>query len=107
MEPIFDVAREEGTRPGSFFFHIQDGLHYHVSQERPGTIYFKCVRYERGCRGRALLDETDGFMHTSAHNHERDLHYPEEMFVRRNILARCRALDYASFSIIIEDEIAG
>lgn len=104
---VFNVAREEGTRPGSFFYHIQDGFHYHLSEERPGTMYFKCVLYERGCRGRALLDDLDGFVHRTAHNHEPDLHYPDEMDVKRRILQRCRNLDYAPFARIVDEEKEG
>lgn len=105
--PELRVAREEGTRPGTFFYHIEDGLQYHLSQARPGTMYLKCVAYERGCRGRALLDDFDGFVHTRPHNHERDLHYPEEMAVRRRILQRCRDLDYAPFNRIVAEELRG
>lgn len=107
MEPIFNVAREEGTRPGTYFYHITDGFHYHLSDQRPGTMYLKCVQYERGCRGRAVIDDEEGFVHTAVHNHERDIHYPQEMEVKRRILARCRALDYASFTTIIEQELHG
>lgn len=104
--PEHRVARERGTRPGSHFYHILDGFHYHFSYRRDGTLYYKCVFYERGCRGRAMYDRQDGFVHsaTNPHNHEADLLYPDEMTLRRRILSRCERLEYVSFHRIIFEE---
>lgn len=67
--------------------------------------YYKCVRYERGCRGRAIFDPLDGFSHTNPHNgHLQDPHYPDEMALRRSILERCRSLEYTSFHQILGEE---
>ena len=104
--PEHRVARERGTRHGSHFYHILDGFHYHFSYRRQGLMYFKCVFYERGCRGRAMYDSVVGFVHsqTHPHNHEGDVLYPDEMALRRNILSRCERLEYVSFHRIIFEE---
>lgn len=102
--PQFRVAQEEGTRLNTYFYHIDDGYHYHQSDTRQGTTYYKCVLAGRGCRGRATFDAIDGFIHTSGHNHDPDPVYPDEMALRRNILRRCEALEYTTFPRIIFQE---
>lgn len=102
--PEFRVAREEGIRRETYFYHIGDGLYYHVNVEREGTIYYKCVLSERGCYGRAVFDIVDGFIHTSEHNHDPDPIYPDEMALRRNILRRCRQLEYVCYHDILQQE---
>lgn len=70
----FDVAVEPAAREGSFFFHIEDGYHYYWNDEdKNGTIYFKCVQYGKGCRGRASLSPDKGFFHIQAHQCRRSL----------------------------------
>lgn len=102
---VRNVAMEEGTRPDTFFFHVEDGYHYHLNRESEGVKYFKCVLYERGCQGRAVFDNVDGFIHTQRHSiHGADPVYPEEMALRRAILARCRALEYTGWRTIIDEE---
>lgn len=101
------VAREETTKPGCYFYHINDGLYYNISSQREGTSYLKCVFYERGCRGRAILDAVDGLVHTSEHTRNDlcpDAYYPDEMALRRAILQRCASLEYASFIQILTQE---
>lgn len=102
--PILRVAREQGSRPDSYFFHIGDGFHYHTNRVNGGVTYYKCVRFERGCRGRATFDLAEGFLHTAEHNHVEDPHYPDEMALRNNILRRCEALENVSFQTIIDEE---
>jgi len=102
-----NVAREPGTRPGTFFYHIENGYYFHESEQRHGTIYFKCVRAARGCRGRASYDPTEGFVLTGDHNHAADPHYADEMALRHRILQRCESLEYVSFQRIILDESEG
>lgn len=97
----FRVAQEEGTRENTFFYHIEDGLYYHQSDRRQGTTYYKCVFAGRGCRGRATFDAVDGFVHTSAHNHQPDPIYPEEMALRRRVLRQCQDLEYLTYPQII------
>lgn len=101
---VRNIAREEGTKPDSYFYHVEDGLHYHLNRQEEGVMYFKCIYYERGCQGRALFDNHDGFVHTQPHNHDADLLYPEEMALRRSILARCRSLEYTAFRVIYDEE---
>lgn len=105
---VFDVAQERASRRGTFFFHIGDGFQYHKNGEDEGTYYFKCVQYERtpSCRGRAVLDPVEGFIHTLPHIHEADLHYPDEMALRNSIIDRCEALDYAPYNRILQEESA-
>lgn len=107
--PQFRVAREPGRMQGSFFFHINDGFHYHKNSEVEGTIYFKCVRYEQGCRGRARFDLAEGFVHsaTSRHNHDPDMYYPDEMALRNRIIRRCERLEYVGYQQIIDEESDG
>ncbi|XP_034246261.1 uncharacterized protein LOC117648123 [Thrips palmi] len=102
-----NVAREPGTRPNSFFYHIENGFYFHESDRREGTIYYKCVRAARGCYGRASYDPMTGFVLTGIHNHEADPHYADEMALRRNILQRCENLDYVPFTRIILEESRG
>lgn len=98
------VVKEDGSRPGSFFFHIKDGYHYHRSFERQSTSYFQCVLRAQGCHGRALLD-VEGFHHSVQyqHNHGPDLLYPAEMALRRRILAHGN-LEHLPLQQIISDE---
>lgn len=105
--PVLLIAREEGTRENCFFYHVNDGFHYHKNNERLGTQYFKCVFYEKGCRGRAIFNPVDGFLHTGEHtlvDRCPDIHYADEMALRRNVLRRCEALEYVSFNRILAQE---
>ncbi|KAJ1521839.1 hypothetical protein ONE63_003474 [Megalurothrips usitatus] len=100
--PVFNVAREAGNRPDSFFYHIGDGLYYHLNNQREIVL---CVLSERGCPGRALLDPKTGFIHTQPHEgHDPDPLYADELALRRNIITRCRQLDYKPYRQIIADE---
>lgn len=103
-ERVMQIASEAGTRGDTRFYHINDGWHYHRNRVDHGTYYFKCVLYEQGCQGRAMFDPVDGFRHTQGHNHALDLVYPEEMALRNAILQRCRGLDYASYTRILDEE---
>lgn len=102
----FDVAVEPAAREGSLFFHIEDGYHYYWNDEdKNGTIYFKCVQYGKGCRGRARLSPDKGFFHTQAHNgHGVDFLYPDEMAMTTAMLTRCRSSQGVPFRNILEEE---
>ena len=99
------VVQEEGARPGSFFFHIEDAYYYHRSFVGQSTTYFKCVRRARGRHGHAVLDEK-GFRHSGQHNHGPDLLYATEMALRRRILAHGNLIHYLPWQLqqIISDE---
>lgn len=101
------VAREEGIRPGSYFYHVEDGYYYHFSDQGEDTVYFKCVRYPR-CHGRAKWTRAEGFEHTNPHAQNRvcrrDMFYAAERDLKRRILRRCRNLEYVSFTAIVREE---
>jgi len=78
---------ENGFKPGSHFYHLGDGqFAYHVSFETWSSIYFKCVMYERGCRGRAILKQGGRFSETKGHNHPPDPDFVGERHFRENVL---------------------
>ncbi|KAK3910410.1 Tryptophan 2,3-dioxygenase, partial [Frankliniella fusca] len=78
---------ENGYKLGSHFYHLGDGrFAYHVSYETWSSIYFKCVLYERGCRGRAILKQGGTFSETQGHNHPPDPNFVGERHFRANLL---------------------
>lgn len=102
--PVHLVAQELGTRARTYFYHIEDGWQYHLSYERDASSYFKCVRQSKGCLGRATYDRAEGFLHSSPHDHDADIHYPDEMAMRRNVLSRCENMEYITYQNIILEE---
>lgn len=84
---------ENGYKPGSHYYHLGDGRYaYHVSDDTWGSIYFKCVFYERGCRGRAVLRHHNGrFRETQPHNHPPDPNFVEDRHFRENLVQNIRA----------------
>lgn len=103
--PHFNIAREPANKEGTFFYHIEDGFHYHKSSEKDGTLYFKCVQFERGCRGRAIFNLFDGFYHSQPHDtHPADIHYPDEQALRHSVLNRCKQLEYVGYKDILAQE---
>ncbi|XP_052131612.1 uncharacterized protein LOC127751689, partial [Frankliniella occidentalis] len=103
--PVHLVAQELGTRARTYFYHIEeDGWQYHLSYERDASSYFKCVRKSKGCLGRATYDRAEGFLHSSPHDHDADIHYPDEMAMRRNVLSRCENMEYITYQNIILEE---
>lgn len=84
--PEFNLHKEPGTRPGKFFYHIDDGFYFHEIARFRGRIYFNCVRAAKDCCGRAVFDETDGFVLTRNHNHGPHHQYLDEIAFRRNFL---------------------
>lgn len=103
---LFDIAREPASREGKFFYHVEDGYHYHRNRrDEYGTIYFKCVKYEKGCKGRAQFTPEGGFIHTQPHQgHGVDFLYPDEMAMRRAVLTRCRSPECVPFRVILDEE---
>lgn len=94
-------------KDNTYFYHLDDGFYYHRSSARNGTIYYKCIKYERGCRARAVYSPNYGFEETErspGHDHERDPLYPDEVALRRAVLERCKLLEYISFRDIIDEE---
>lgn len=93
--PYLSVLEEEGTREGTVFYHIGDGLFYHkFATSRRGIIYYRCIFSERGyCGGRATFNCVDGFVHTCEHNHDPDIAYPEEVALKKNLIQGCENLD--------------
>lgn len=98
----FRIIAEEGERADSYFYHINDGLHYHFHSESVSTIYFKCVH--SSCHGRALYRLGEAFYHTLAHNHPPDPLYTQVLDARRLIVSRARSLHYVSFADILASE---
>ncbi|XP_034253510.1 uncharacterized protein LOC117652588 [Thrips palmi] len=107
MVHVRQIHVGRGTQPNSKFYHVNDGWHYNKNCIKKGVIYLKCVRYERGCPGRALYDRRRGFIHTKRHDHPRNRLYVPYMRLRRNILQRCRRLEFVSFRQIIVEESRG
>lgn len=80
---------ENGFRAGSHYYHLGDQSYaYHASYDSPKAIYFKCVLYARGCRGRAIYKETGSFKVTQHHNHAPDPDFVGERHFRENLLNR-------------------
>ncbi|KAK3921644.1 Anthranilate--CoA ligase, partial [Frankliniella fusca] len=107
MVCINQLKRQRGHRRGSWFYHVNDGFHYHKNCRKKGVVYFKCVHYETGCRGRALCDRRRGFIHTALHDVcKRDRYFPLVRQLRSRILMRCRRLELKTFRQILTEESA-
>ncbi|XP_052131748.1 uncharacterized protein LOC127751763 [Frankliniella occidentalis] len=108
MVNINRVRRERGSRKRSWFYHINDGYHYHINNIRNRKVYLKCIHFGKHCHGRALYSRRQGFIHTKRHDGcRRDRHYPNVMRLRRRILKRCTSLEVISFREIITQESRG
>ncbi|KAJ1526453.1 hypothetical protein ONE63_009587 [Megalurothrips usitatus] len=98
------IIREQGYRSGSYFFHNGDNGHaYHYSSDRTFVIYFKCVLYDQGCRGRAILRLGQGFKHSSPHNHAPNPYLLQEREFRRTLLERCSTKKWVSYKDILDE----
>ncbi|XP_026290929.1 uncharacterized protein LOC113215512 [Frankliniella occidentalis] len=107
MVCINRLRRQRGTRARSWFYHVNDGYYYHKNARKAQVIYFKCIRYETGCLGRALCDMQRGFIHTRNHNVcNQDPYLPLVRLLRSRILNRCRRLELSTFRQILTQESA-
>lgn len=99
------LIREQGFKENSHFYHRGDGGYcYHVNVETASSIYFKCVLFERGCRGRAILRLAGGpFRETGIHNHPASSDFVGERHFRQNVLNQCREARYTTFQEIVDD----
>ncbi|KAK3911685.1 Volume-regulated anion channel subunit LRRC8E, partial [Frankliniella fusca] len=111
MINIEDVRIFEGKQPGSVIYHVGDGYYYTGNKKRGVNLYLKCIRYEsHNCLGRAVIRKRQGrrpavFERLSDHrNHDADIHYADEMLLRRNILRRCKDLECTPYQAIVSDE---
>jgi len=66
------------------------------------SIYFKCVLYERGCRGRAVYKYTGRFRETQYHNHEPDPDFVGERHFRENILNEIEGARYVNYQEVLD-----
>ncbi|KAK3913727.1 Protein FAR1-RELATED SEQUENCE 12, partial [Frankliniella fusca] len=82
---------ENGYQAGSHYYHLGNGgFAYHASYETWTSIYFKCVFYERGCRGRAIFKPDQRFTETAPHNHPADPDFVGKRHFRENLLGEIR-----------------
>ncbi|KAJ1521126.1 hypothetical protein ONE63_002826 [Megalurothrips usitatus] len=98
------LIRENGFRPNTYYYHLGDGGHaYHFNTETSTSIYFKCVLYGQGCKGRAILRVGGNFRHTLEHNHPPDPDFVGERHFRENLLQRISTARYVDFKDVLDD----
>jgi len=94
---------ENGYKAGSHFYHLGDGGYaYHASDDNMKAIYFKCVFYERGCRGRAIYSFRGRFTETQPHTHRPDADFVGERHFRENILDDIRQRRFVNYQDILD-----
>ncbi|KAE8745029.1 hypothetical protein FOCC_FOCC008341 [Frankliniella occidentalis] len=99
------IIREQGFKDGTCFYHDNRSPYsYHLNTKSATTIYFKCVAYELGCRGRAKLRLGGNFVHSKAHNHAADPDFIQERQFRTRLLAKVRESKWVDYKDILEAE---
>ncbi|KAK3926312.1 Alpha-galactosidase A, partial [Frankliniella fusca] len=98
------LMREKGFKAGSYFYHDGTDFAYHFNTHSQTSIYFKCVFYDAGCHGRAILKLGGNFRHSKAHNHPPDPFFVQERQFRTSLLAKVRESKWVKFKDILELE---
>ncbi|KAK3908301.1 Cytoplasmic protein NCK2 [Frankliniella fusca] len=98
-----ELICENGFRPGTHYYHLGNGGYaYHASDDSPQAIYFKCVFYERGCRGRAIYSYNGRFTESQPHDHAADAHFVGERHFRENLLNEIGERRFVNYQEILD-----
>lgn len=83
-----------GRQQGSFIFHANDGLHYHLREVRGNRARLRCRLYRKtglGCHGTANVSLITGLLvHSVPHDHGPDPLLADDMDLRRNMIEEAR-----------------
>lgn len=94
-----------GQQENSYVYHnFLSGYYYHCSYILTSAAYFKCQRYGRGCRARAIFYESGEFVEGGFHNHDRNFHLPQTMDLRQRIISTTRNFPSLTFRQIVHQE---
>ncbi|XP_034246305.1 uncharacterized protein LOC117648159 [Thrips palmi] len=94
---------ENGFKVGSHYYHLGDGRYaYHASDDTRNAVYFKCVLYERGCRGRAIYKYGGSFRETQHHNHAPDPDFVGMRHFRENLLDEIHDARYVNYEQLLD-----